>query len=176
MLIYNFLLIVQIIVALSIIGLVLIQHGKGADAGAAFGGGSSGTVFGSRGSSNFLSRSTGVLAAVFFANSLALAWLVAHRGDSNTFSSETSVVPAQINTEKERAAPTPVVKPTVPSDVPANVGNADAIEVDVKQTTPANENKAPADVPVPTPTSTDDSSSTAVKDATVKTTPADVPQ
>jgi preprotein translocase subunit SecG len=170
MLIYNFLLIVQIIVALSIIGLVLIQHGKGADAGAAFGGGSSGTVFGSRGSSNFLSRSTGILAAVFFANSLALAWLVAHRGDSDTFSSEKSVVP-QVKIEKVRAAP--VVEPVVavPSDVPANVGNPDKVDTETQQTTPAKESKAPVDVPASV-----DNSVPVTKDAAVVTTPADVPQ
>lgn len=72
------LLIVHLLVAVGIVGLVLIQHGKGADAGAAFGagaaGGASGSVFGAKGSSNFLSRSTGVLAAVFFATSLTLAY------------------------------------------------------------------------------------------------------
>ncbi|CAA6821697.1 MAG: Preprotein translocase subunit SecG (TC 3.A.5.1.1) [uncultured Thiotrichaceae bacterium] len=85
--IYNVLLIVQIIVALGVIGLVLVQHGKGADAGAAFGGGASasGTVFGSRGAANFLSRTTAILALVFFINSLALAWLVSNAGsDSGT--------------------------------------------------------------------------------------------
>jgi preprotein translocase subunit SecG len=75
---YNVMLIIQILVSLGIIGLVLIQHGKGADAGAAFGGGASGTVFGSRGSGNFLTKLTTGLAVVFFANSLMLAWLVAH--------------------------------------------------------------------------------------------------
>lgn len=79
--IYNILLIVQIVVALAIISLVLVQHGKGADAGAAFGGGASGTVFGSRGAANFLSRSTAVLALVFFINSMALAWLVSNAGN-----------------------------------------------------------------------------------------------
>ena len=59
-----------------VIGLVLIQHGKGADAGAAFGSGASGTVFGSRGSANFLSRTTAWLAAVFFALSLVLAYFM----------------------------------------------------------------------------------------------------
>ena len=72
-------LVVHILVALGIIGLVLIQHGKGADAGAAFGagaaGGASGTVFGAKGSSNFLSRSTAILATVFFLTSLSLAYL-----------------------------------------------------------------------------------------------------
>ena len=63
---YTALVAIQLILAIGIIGLVLMQHGKGADAGAAFGSGASGTVFGSRGSANFLSRSTGILAALFF--------------------------------------------------------------------------------------------------------------
>lgn len=62
-------------VALMIIGLVLLQRGKGADAGTGFGSGASGTVFGARGSANFFSRATAVLATVFFITSLALAWL-----------------------------------------------------------------------------------------------------
>jgi preprotein translocase subunit SecG len=73
------LLIFHICVAIGIIGLVLIQHGKGADAGAAFGagaaGGASGSVFGAKGSGNFLSRTTAVLATVFFATSLSLAYM-----------------------------------------------------------------------------------------------------
>jgi preprotein translocase subunit SecG len=66
---------VHILVALAIIGLVLMQHGKGADMGAAFGSGASGSLFGATGSANFLSRTTGVLAAVFFATSLTLAYI-----------------------------------------------------------------------------------------------------
>jgi preprotein translocase subunit SecG len=66
-------------VCLFIIGLVLLQRGKGADAGAAFGSGASGTVFGAKGSANFLSRSTALLAAVFFATSLGLAFLGSQR-------------------------------------------------------------------------------------------------
>ena len=62
-------------IALLIIGLVLLQRGKGADAGTGFGAGASGTVFGARGSATFFSRVTGVLAALFFATSLTLAWL-----------------------------------------------------------------------------------------------------
>ena len=142
MLIYNILLIIQIIVALSIIGLVLIQHGKGADAGAAFGGGASaGTVFGSQGSGNFLSRSTGVLAAIFFANSLALAWLVAHRGDSTILSPEQSVVPQETTREVK---PAPVAEPAVPSDVPANIGSS---ETNNAKPTTGTESKTPSDVP-----------------------------
>lgn len=72
-------LVIHILVALGIVALVLIQHGKGADAGAAFGagaaGGASGSVFGAKGSSNFLSRATGILATLFFLTSLSLAYL-----------------------------------------------------------------------------------------------------
>lgn len=73
-----FLVVLQILVALVLIGIVLLQHGKGADMGASFGGGSSQTLFGSRGSATFLSRMTAVLATVFFVTSLALAYLSAH--------------------------------------------------------------------------------------------------
>lgn len=68
-------LIVHVLLAVSIVGLVLLQRGKGADAGAGFGSGASGTVFGARGSASFLSRSTATLAALFFVTSLALAYL-----------------------------------------------------------------------------------------------------
>lgn len=64
--------IVQVLSALAIIGLVLVQHGKGADMGAAFGSGSSGSLFGASGSSNFLSRSTAIAAVIFFSATLAL--------------------------------------------------------------------------------------------------------
>ena len=72
-------LIVDVVVALCIIGLVLLQHGKGADVGAAFGSGSSGSLFGATGSANFLSRTTAVLAVIFFITTFALAYLVTHR-------------------------------------------------------------------------------------------------
>ena len=65
---------VQMLAALGMIGLILVQHGKGADAGAAFGSGSSGSLFGASGSANFLSRTTAVLATVFFVSTLALAY------------------------------------------------------------------------------------------------------
>jgi preprotein translocase subunit SecG len=73
-LLVNVLLTVQILTALGMIGLILIQHGKGADMGAAFGSGSSGSLFGASGGANFLSRTTGVLAAVFFVCTLMLAY------------------------------------------------------------------------------------------------------
>ena len=75
----NIVVVLHVLVALAIIGLVLLQHGKGADMGSGFGGGSSGSLFGATGSANFLSRTTGVLAAVFFALSLALAYLATNR-------------------------------------------------------------------------------------------------
>ncbi|MDP1606415.1 MAG: preprotein translocase subunit SecG [Rhodocyclaceae bacterium] len=65
----------HILVGLSVIGLVLVQHGKGADMGAAFGGGASGSLFGATGAANFLSRATAVLATIFFLTSLGLAYM-----------------------------------------------------------------------------------------------------
>ena len=73
--IYTLLFVLQVIVAVALIGFVLIQHGKGADAGAAFGSGSSSTVFGSQGSGSFLTKVTTFLAILFLANSLLLAYL-----------------------------------------------------------------------------------------------------
>ena len=75
-------LIVHTVIALLIIVLVLMQRGKGADAGAAFGSGASGTVFGARGSSNFFSRTTAILAAAFFVSSLSLAYISSQRTDT----------------------------------------------------------------------------------------------
>jgi preprotein translocase subunit SecG len=71
----NVILTVQILTALGMTGLILVQHGKGADMGAAFGSGSSGSLFGASGSANFLSRTTAILAAMFFVCTLALAYL-----------------------------------------------------------------------------------------------------
>jgi len=127
---YNILLIVQILVALGIIGLVLIQHGKGADAGAAFGGGASGTVFGSKGSGNFLTRLTAVLAALFFANSLMLAWLVAH---PDKVGGEASIVPTAV-TETIAPEKSDAVN-QAPVDVP---GGANGV---------SNEKSSPSDIP-----------------------------
>jgi preprotein translocase subunit SecG len=81
---YTILIVVYVLVAIALIGLVLIQHGKGADAGAAFGSGASGTVFGSRGSANFLSRTTAWLAAAFFALSLVLAYFMHGRSTAHS--------------------------------------------------------------------------------------------
>jgi preprotein translocase subunit SecG len=71
--------VIHVLIALSIIGLVLLQHGKGADMGSGFGGGASGSLFGATGSANFLSRTTAVLATLFFLSSLGLAYLATNK-------------------------------------------------------------------------------------------------
>jgi len=76
---FSVVLVIHILAALGVIGLVLVQHGKGADMGAAFGSGASGSLFGATGSANFLSRTTAVLAAVFFATSLSLAYIASNK-------------------------------------------------------------------------------------------------
>jgi len=111
------LMIVQVLSALAMIGLVLMQHGKGADAGAAFGGGASASLFGATGGANFLSRSTAVLATVFLASTLALAFLGYQRPQATGGSSVLETVPA---------APAPA-SPAVPSAPPADPAPASQI-------------------------------------------------
>ena len=76
---FNLVVVVQVLSALIIIGLVLLQHGKGADMGAAFGSGASGSLFGATGSSNFMSKSTGIAAAIFFSATLGLSFMANQR-------------------------------------------------------------------------------------------------
>ena len=76
---FSVVLLLHVLSAIGVIGLVLVQHGKGADMGAAFGSGASGSLFGSSGSANFLSRTTAVLAVIFFLTSLSLAYIAAHK-------------------------------------------------------------------------------------------------
>ncbi|MBI1906332.1 MAG: preprotein translocase subunit SecG [Rhodocyclales bacterium] len=103
---FSVVLTIHVLVGLAVIGLVLMQHGKGADAGAAFGGGgggASGSVFGSSGSANFLSRTTAVLAATFFVTSLGLAYLSSNTSNRETSVMEgaaTSTAPAAVETER----------------------------------------------------------------------------
>jgi preprotein translocase subunit SecG len=86
---------VQLLSAISVVVLVLLQHGKGADMGASFGAGASGSLFGSTGSANFLSRTTGVLAAIFFISTLGLAFLGNQRTTTGGSSVLDRVAPAQ---------------------------------------------------------------------------------
>ena len=81
---FPFILTAHILIGIAIIGLVLLQHGKGADMGAAFGGGSSGSLFGATGSANFLSRTTAALATVFFLTSLGLSYIATNRTQEPT--------------------------------------------------------------------------------------------
>jgi preprotein translocase subunit SecG len=128
---FNLVIIVQVVSAIAIIGLVLLQHGKGADMGAAFGSGASGSLFGATGSSNFMSKSTGVAAAIFFSATLALSY----------FSSQGSSVSGGVMDKALPAAPAPAPAtgaaaiPTVPSTAPS-----------AAPATPA----APAAAPAPT--------------------------
>jgi preprotein translocase subunit SecG len=115
-------LIIHTLIALGIVGLVLIQRGKGADAGAAFGSGASGTVFGSRGSTSFFSRATAILATAFFATSLTLAYISSQR--SGTPESLLEELPA---TEIEQQAP---AVPQTDVGVPALEGSGQAVEED----------------------------------------------
>jgi len=80
----NLLLVIHLIIAVTIVVLVLLQQGKGADMGAAFGGGSSQSLFGARGSANFLSRATSFLVATFFTTSLVLAFLYTRQGEDRS--------------------------------------------------------------------------------------------
>lgn len=111
--VFSIVLTIHVIVGLSVIGLVLMQHGKGADAGAAFGGGgggggSAGSVFGSSGSANFLSRTTAMLATVFFLTSLGLAYLASSASaPPSSIMENVSPVPSPSAVDSVPAVPTP---------------------------------------------------------------------
>lgn len=127
---YTVLVVTQVLVAISLIGLVLIQHGKGADAGAAFGSGASGTVFGARGAANFLTHITAALAAAFFICSLALAYLVHDRGGAGGSSvvdelGDSVVVPgAALQQDGDTAGEPAVVVPGEEAPAGSQAGDA----------------------------------------------------
>ena len=101
----NALVVLHVLMALAIIGLVLLQHGKGADMGSGFGGGASGSLFGATGSANFLSRTTAVLAAVFFVSSLALAYFATQRPVESGSVVDRARPAQEKKTEAPKAAP-----------------------------------------------------------------------
>ena len=105
---------VHVIAGLSVIGLVLLQHGKGADMGAAFGSGASGSLFGATGSANFLSRATAVLAAVFFLTSLGLSYIATSRPRVSGSVMDSAPVP----TTPAVPAQTPAVPDSKAKDIP----------------------------------------------------------
>lgn len=127
------LLTVQILSALVMIGLVLVQHGKGADMGASFGGGSSGSLFGATGSANFLSRSTAACATVFFVSTLGLALL---SNDASSRFGGGSVLdrPAESGAPLPSGAPAPGV---IPGAIPGPAGGAGAAAPDAGAAVPA---------------------------------------
>jgi preprotein translocase subunit SecG len=118
---HTLLLVLHVIIGAAMIGLILLQRGKGAETGAAFGSGASATVFGAKGSANFLSRSTAVLATLFFVTSLTLAYLGSERPEVKSVieQTEASAPAAQPVTGDDSAASMPV--PTVP-ETPAPGG------------------------------------------------------
>jgi preprotein translocase subunit SecG len=134
------LLIVHLLIAVGICAFVLLQHGKGADMGAAFGSGASGSLFGASGSANFLSRTTAILAAVFFASSLGLTWFGSRHG-------ATSGVMHQGVMEK--SAPKTSDVPAAPSAPPAAAPAADPAKAaaPVKATPPAADGSKASEVP-----------------------------
>jgi len=134
---FNLVVVVQVLSALAIIALVLLQHGKGADMGAAFGSGASGSLFGATGSSNFMSKSTAVAAAIFFAATLGLSALATQRtsGGTSVLSNITAPVTgsaaipaanapaapaAQAPAAQAPAAPAPAVTTPAPAAAPSN--------------------------------------------------------
>ena len=167
---YTTLIVTAVLLSLTIIGLVLVQHGRGADTGAAFGGGASGSVFGSRGSASFLSRITGMAAALFFINCLALAWVVKNvpsddslirvipEGITAPTPGEATVGPGGIMDVESDEAESSDVPVAIPSD--ADVPAAIPDDADVPIVIPGDADMpatAPDDVPVaPVPDPTAD--------------------
>ncbi|MEN9726054.1 MAG: preprotein translocase subunit SecG [Pseudomonadota bacterium] len=137
------LLVVHILLALALIAIILLQQGRGATAGAAFGSGASGTVFGARGSATFLSRTTSILAVLFFGNCLFLAWLATGNAAPKSIADQieqqavtTDAVEKSINEALEQAAP-----PADPAAPPIPAVSAPAVSA------PAASEDTPADVP-----------------------------
>jgi len=138
------LLIIHLLVAVAICGFVLLQHGKGADMGAAFGSGSSGSLFGAAGSANFLSRTTAILAAIFFASSLGLTWFATTRTEPSGVMQKGVM---------EKMAPKASDVPSAPGAGPGAAGNAApgaggaAPATDVPKSPPAGDGAKSNEVP-----------------------------
>ncbi len=145
---YSILLVVQVLVSISIIALVLLQHGKGADMGAAFGSGSSGTVFGSRGSGSFLTRATGILAAVFFINCLLIASPLVRDNEDSTETIadrlEQQAAEAQESAQTERVIDALEQQAEVSAE-PAEITETIMIEDDVPGNVPVQPGSSVAD-------------------------------
>jgi|TARA_B100001175_G_scaffold300900_1_gene293591 preprotein translocase subunit SecG len=112
----NLILIVHILASLGVIGLVLVQHGKGADAGAAFGGGNSGSVFGVQGSSNFLSRATSICVTTFFCTSIALAVIASNKhGDNSVVDLKNTQIETNVTSDIDQDLEKPLGAQDIPN-------------------------------------------------------------
>ncbi len=120
-------LVIHVIAALAIIGLVLLQHGKGADMGAAFGSGSAGSVFGSSGSANFLSRTTAIAATIFFVTSIGLTVVASKKTTNKGIMTQPVEQPAQ-SLPAQIPTPSPAPPSAVPA-VPAAAGDSKAGDI-----------------------------------------------
>lgn len=138
---YQIIIVIHILLGLGIIGLVLIQQGKGADAGATFGGGASGSVFGAQGSASFLSRTTAVFASLFFITSLGLAFMGGHQEKKADLIDQISV-----EQSKPEVAPVPQDVPTVTEEAPVvqNKASDDAVSIEKLPDAPAIKEVEPA--------------------------------
>ena len=127
----SILLVVQVLLSIALITLILLQHGKGADAGAAFGSGASGTVFGSKGAGNFLSRTTAILATLFFLVSLALGYISSHHETPSSITESVTApatAPQTMLQDDNTAQPTDL--PPVGLEAPAATTNNKATKDD----------------------------------------------
>jgi len=135
----NIIIVAHVLVALGIIGLVLLQHGKGADMGSGFGGGASGSLFGASGSANFLSRATAALATIFFILSLTLAYLATNRpreGGSVVERAQRQQQSAPAAKDEKKEVPGSAAAPAVPAvPAPQGQGAAPAAAGDAKDRT-----------------------------------------
>ena len=113
--------VVHLLGAIGVVGLVLLQQGKGADAGASFGAGASGTVFGSQGSATFLSRFTAILAAAFFITSLGLAFFAKEKADNLTQAGLPDPAVLEVQQEKPALEDVPVLEEQKPAVEKADV-------------------------------------------------------
>lgn len=141
---YQVIIVVHVLLGLGVVGLVLLQQGKGADAGAAFGSASSGSVFGAQGASSFLSRTTAILAALFFSTSLGLAIIVSQQGDVVDLMDAPEVEEVQADVPFISGEADPVVADSIPvigEELPAEVEQiqkeiatmADTVKADVQE-------------------------------------------
>jgi preprotein translocase subunit SecG len=140
----SLLIVIQVLCAVSITVLILLQHGKGADMGAAFGSGASGSLFGASGSANFLSRTTAVLASIFFIATIGLAY-TATKARSDAAQADHGGIMSTVGKD----APAPAAPPTVPGGAgeippPAAPQNGAAPPAGSESTKPANR---PSDIP-----------------------------